>query len=221
MTSRAWKQEVFKGDDEYTLFDLLPQTDGGSNLFNRANIGFFMAHGAYGTSPDFSYPSGGSEQTYFGIYETNYSLGTWFGLTQFNFGGSSTNGLRWMAILACNSLPEDNWGSMWVHESLPINDDLHLLLGCATYAYATSDLGDHWARHLLGSFGTFQKTVQEAWYNAGIDAYKGASTNVITNTVLFSISGWPDNLEDKITDEVPGGTGNPSDIVYREQQVFP
>lgn len=160
---RGWRQGFLKGDDEFSIEDIHGEHVGGNNLLNSVNLGLILAHGAYGTSTDHTPAAGGlsgSLQTYFGVYQTNTSEGTWVRLSDLNLGGSSTNGLRWLGILACSSLPFDQWLSMWQQLVLPINDDMHLLLGGATTIYFVPDFGEKLARQMLGlGMFTTQKTV--------------------------------------------------------------
>jgi hypothetical protein len=150
----------------------------------------------------------------------------WFGANNFvkladcSFGSSGTNGLRWMALLGCNMLRDDNYQSMYNHLKLPINNNLHLLLGCSTFAGATPDIGKLWAKKmtrnaLLGG----PQTIENAWYEAGRDAYDGA-TNIV-GTWSFRVAGWPNCFGDTLKEYSEPDSGNPANITYHDGQVFP
>lgn len=40
-------------------------------------------------------------------------------------------------------------------------------------------------------------------------------------TVLFSVSGWPNNFADTVTDYETPQSGDPENLIYVEQQVYP
>lgn len=89
-----------------------------------------------------------------------------------NLGGAGTNGLKWMAILACNSLYQPNWNSM--NRNKPYNSNLHLLLGAATDSYENRNLLLYWAKYMnFGKVPNSPMTIRAAWYQAAQDAYRG------------------------------------------------
>jgi hypothetical protein len=137
-------------------------------------------------------------------------------MSEFDFGSSATNVLRWMAILACNALRNQNYQSMLNQGVLPINQNLHLLCSTRTYSSAAPDVGKYWARRM--TFGTAllgPQTVKRSWFLGGSEGYK--NTIGITNTVIFRVAAWEDCIEDKLLQySSPGG-----DITYVDQQVYP
>ena len=91
-------------------------------------LGLLMLHGTYGTAMDCTTQPHACEQMYFPIQSGNFA--SYMRMSEMNFGGSSpTNGLKWMAILACNSLYHTAWNSMQSQQVKPYNGNLHLLLG--------------------------------------------------------------------------------------------
>jgi hypothetical protein len=48
----------------------------------------------------------------------------YIGETQMNFGNSDPNGLKWMAIFACNSMKQSDWSSQLAAGLMPYNSDL-------------------------------------------------------------------------------------------------
>jgi len=190
MTKGGWK-ESFRKDDQDLLAIELKRNDlgiGGSNLFNSVNIGLFMSHGCFGTAYDVSPAAAFTLQTYFGVGGSN-PPNSWIRLSEFQFGGN----LRWMAILACNALRPDNYDDMDWSLVLPISEDLHLLLSGSTVLCNQPDIGNLWAKKMLGS-----KTVAEAWFEAGTKAYQNQPPGSITNVIRFRVAGWPSCFGDRL-----------------------
>jgi hypothetical protein len=133
-----------------------------------------------------------------------------------SLGSSGPNGLRWMAILACNTLRDQNYQSMLNRGVLPINQNLHLLCSTSTYASAAPDVGKYFARRMIfGTFGLGPQTVKRSWFLGGSEGYK--YTFGITNTTVFRVAGWEDCFDDKLAEySSPGGS-----IIYQDQQVWP
>lgn len=96
-------------------------------------------------------------------------------MSQMNFGGAGTNGLKWMAINACFSLYHTDWSSMQSQHIYPYNSNLHMLLGADTLIYTDNDILADWAQNMLGDPTTFPptapETIQHAWYDAGIQDF--------------------------------------------------
>lgn len=133
-TDLGWKME-FQNNDDWLSLNSMKRSDlgiGGGQVFTTATIGLFMSHGSYGAEPDFFPGSSGSKQIYFP--SSNPSDGTsaaaWLRLCQFGFGGN----LKWMAILACNSICDPNYQDMVNKGAIPLKDT-HLLCGTATIAW--------------------------------------------------------------------------------------
>jgi hypothetical protein len=185
---------------------------GGSNLFNQVNLGMLVAHGSYGTSLDFSASTGGgSLQTYLGVDGTNNAADPWIRLSDFWFDGN----LRWMGIMACNTLRDANYNSMLNKNALPISDNFHLLCGASTIIHFSEYLGEAWAKGLKA-----KQPVGTAWFNAGTETYKRAKAGSITNTVIYRVSGWTSCFADRVVawnDPDPGI----DTIDERTQQVYP
>jgi hypothetical protein len=226
MTSKAWKMRFHKSDNNLSKNELI-RNDligySGSNLFNQVNLGLFMSHGNFGSTLDFSAAAGQSKQTYFPAGGNN-PANTWIRLSDFRFGDN----LRWMAILACNSLQEDAYQTMFNKMVLPIgdqnqvwNNQLHLLLGCRTYAAVSAQMGERWAKKMNGGAFSSPQTVMDAWFNTGIDTYKGQpATGIYTNTLYFKVVGWDTTFSDRLlsyTDPDP----TIDTLEDRNQQVYP
>ncbi|MCI0748023.1 MAG: DUF6345 domain-containing protein [Verrucomicrobia subdivision 3 bacterium] len=195
MSSGGWKLGFHKAnnnlqDYELKRFDL---GFGGSNLFNRVNLGLFMSHGNYGSTVDFTAATSQSKQTYFAAGGTN-PPNSWIRLSEFRFGDN----LRWMALLTCNNLEDDAYQSMYNKLVLPIGDQnqpwanhLHLLLGCSTYSAVTKNFGELWAKKMRGGAFTVTQTIADAWFNTGRDVYRGQPrTGIFTNDLFFRVVGW-------------------------------
>ena len=136
MQTRGFKLEWGRADDNVTAANLLGSEYGGSNQFNRANIGLLVGHGVFGTTPDFTTSGSGPLETYFPIYKTGVNSYDWVRFTQFQFGGSGSS-LRWMEILSCNNMFGDNYDDIYNKELLPIGDNLHLLLGSSSHSLSS------------------------------------------------------------------------------------
>jgi hypothetical protein len=216
MRGGGWKRGFVKANDAVRAQELRKQSMGGSNIFNGVNIGLFMSHGNFGTELDYTAEASQTLQTYFPIWTSTNNAFDWLRMSAFDFGSSATNGLRWMAILACNALRDQNYQSMNNRGVLPINQNLHLLCSTKTYAPSAPDIGRYWARRM--TFGTYSlgpQTVRRSWFLGGSEGYK--NTVGITNTVHFRVAGWEECLEDKLLDySSPGG-----DLLVRDQQVYP
>lgn len=226
MSSGGWKLGFHKADNNLQDYEL-KRSDlsfGGSNLFNRVNLGLFMSHGNYGSTVDFSTGTGQSKQTYFAVGGTN-PPNSWIRLSEFRFGDN----LRWMALLTCNNLEDDAYQSMYNKQVLPIGDQnqpwanqLHLLLGCETYSAVTRSFGEVWAKKMKGGFFSAAETIMDAWFNTGRDAYRNQpATGIFTNALIFRVVGWDTpTFGDKLTQyTVP----DPSiDLLeHRDRQIYP
>lgn len=142
--------------------DLRRASLGGNEIFGNVNIGLFIDHGSYGTSQDVHSDANFSLQTYLMSDNPSDASAPWLRLSEFGMGGN----LRWMAILACNTLRDQNYNSMLSQGALPIKNNLHLLCAASTFS-ACGDVGGLWANNMTKSsflgFGG-PETVQQAWY---------------------------------------------------------
>ena len=103
---------------------------GSGTFFNNADLGLLLVHGTYGTSFDTT-PGHQVKQMYFPI--ASGGSAQYLRMSEMSLGGSSpTNGLKWMAFMACTSLYQQNWNSMKSQGVKPYNSNLHMILGCAT-----------------------------------------------------------------------------------------
>ncbi len=179
----GWNNALLKADGQLSINDLI----GIGSPFNNVNLGVLMFHGVYGTTID--YNGQPAKQLYYPI--TSGSSAQYLRLEQMNLGGSGTNGLKWMAILACNSLFHTDWLSMMSAGGYPYNNNLHLLLGVETTNYTSDTILSKWAQYMnygtstsLGSYNPL--TIRNAWYQAARDAYSGGS---YANTIKFVVAG--------------------------------
>ncbi len=163
----AWggmKTTLQKADDNLGITDL----QGPGTPFNGVSIGVLLLHGTYGTSID--YAANGCEQMYFPI--ASGGTATYLRLSDMNFGGSGSNGLKWMAIMACYSLKHDNWANMQNKGVRPYNANLHLLLGCDTTEYVSDYMLGWWGKYIAWGAATNRPMeVRAAWCQAARDAY--------------------------------------------------
>ena len=221
MAGGGWEQKFMKSDTNLFASDLI-RNDligySGNNLFNQVNLGLFMDHGNFGTTLDFTAAASQTKQTYFPAGGNN-PADTWIRLSDFRFGQS----LKWMAILACNSLQQNAYQSMKNAGVLPIGDTnlgftnhLHMLLGCKTYSAGTFGFGASFAKRLKAG-----NVVQDAWSNTGKEQYKGQPpVGIYTNTLVFKIVSWDTTLLDTLrTNTTPNASGDTLGSV--DVQVYP
>ena len=75
---------------------------GGSSIFNNVNVGLLIGHGVCSADSsgghDFTISASGPFQSYFPVLEGGSGY-NWVRLSEFDFGSSGVNGLRWMSIL--------------------------------------------------------------------------------------------------------------------------
>ncbi|MGH7954060.1 MAG: DUF6345 domain-containing protein, partial [Limisphaerales bacterium] len=218
MQKGSWTLNDFKRDDELHLSDL----KGSGTFFNNADIGLLILHGDYGTSYDYT-----TGHPLYGIYFpiASGASAQYLRMTDMQLGGSSpTNGLKWMAILACDSLYQKNWNSMISQNAKPYNSNLHMILGTETLASADPLIGQYWADYMLGDPSTNRPPmkIRDAWYQAAIQAYKVgvAKGFVYPNPTIFAVEADPNCTEDYLqtkTNSVPsGGTW-----IYSSATVYP
>ena len=208
----GWKCTINNADSQFSLSSMA----GSGSPFNQVNLGAMLTHGEYGTTAD--YMAGLCKQMYYPIT----SAGQYLRLSQMKLGGSTTtNGLKWFLIFACDSLYQPNWNSMQSHGQYPYNGDLHLLLGTDSTSYTSFNLMERWAQYMnigvKGGFLSFNPlTVQNAWYQAGSDAYFGQ--NFTNATITFAVAGNSACFGDYIQpgyNSPPGGSWTyTSQIVY-------
>ena len=207
MARGAWQPGFNKKNNQLQASDLKKASLGGANIFNGSDIslGLLSLHGAYGTSPDYNQASGanGATQIYFSV-DGRPGASSYVRMSEMDFGSPGTNGLKWMALMACNSLRQQNWNSIrntggWK----PFNNNLHLLLG----ANSIVDNGNErmWAKYMLGLDGQTQQTIMEAWSLSGhFCAHR---------PVTFAVAGYDDCKQDMLT-----GTNNVTpqgDVFYQ------
>jgi hypothetical protein len=100
-----------------------------------------------------------------------------------DFGSAGTNGLGWMTILACEMLQIDALNSMLNNGRTPVNENLHLLMGSASVAYANPSIGTLYASNLLANV-----EIPQAWFNMARATYHQAHKG-ITNGIVFRVMG--------------------------------
>ncbi|MGA9450975.1 MAG: DUF6345 domain-containing protein, partial [Verrucomicrobiia bacterium] len=226
--SETWAGNVFEAADigngfantmqnsrwKGSINPTITASDVTGGFFNQANVGLLVVHGSYGKTAE----DDGVIHSYLRFYKNGSA--SYARLDDCSFGGSGTNGLKWMGILGCGVLNNSPYNSMYNYGRLPINNDLHLLLAASTAATAAPTLGTLWAGYMLGTHGTNGvQTVEQAWFEAGHEAYKTETNQIV---ITFRVAGWPDAFNDYVTDtDTSPGTGDSLDITHSDQQVFP
>ena len=183
-------------------------------FFNQANIGLLAVHGSYGTTME----SDGVKHSYLRFYRNGSA--SYIRLDDCSFGGSGTNGLKWMAILACGTLNDSPYSSLYNYGRLPINNDLHLLCSAKTVVTFAPKIGEFWAEKMLGIGSTNgPEHVAQSWFDAGSTAYLDETNHPLT--MVFRVAYWPDAINDYITDIASSpGTGNTYDIQKQDATVY-
>jgi len=190
-------------------------------VFNQANVGMLCVHGSYGNTAE----TDGIKHSYLRFFDQNTFQKDYCRLDDCSFVSPGTNGLKFMTLLVCNALNDIDYNNMYNYGRLPINGDLHLLLGCSTVASAAPSLGGIFALRLIGD-GTTNNTremVWQAFFDAGQYAYNLPYPNAETNHIVISFraSGWPDAFSEYVTDVANSpGTSNPLDITKIDRVVF-
>jgi hypothetical protein len=215
MSKHSWKVSYVRSDSLLHAQDMRrsDQGYGGSELFTTAEIGLFLDHGNYGTDPDYSPGSSGSKQTYFRCSSDSGDNG-WLRMCQIGFGGD----LKWMGILACNSL--NTFSSMSSAGAIPLKTT-HMVCGTTTISAVGEDFGALWAKKMFGGFFTPAEEIKNAWYDAGHDQYHYATN--LTGTIVFRVACYPECLHDKIKDNTaPSNPSSaPGNLIDDDQQVYP
>lgn len=196
----GWKNTIDKIDDQLNISNLR----GSGSPFNNVNLGIFIGHGCYGTSID--YAANGCKQMYYPI--TSGGSAQYLRLSEMNLGGSGTNGLKWFALKACDSLHQANWGNMQSLGVKPYNGNLHLLLGTTSTSYADPNIEAFWAKYMNHGPSTNYSplTIRAAWYQAARDAYTkaGLPSGAV---VKFAVAGDSACMNDSLQNYyAPGGS---------------
>jgi len=178
----GWQSGLTEANTQLKAADL----QGSGSPFNQFPLGLLSLHGTYATSID--YNANQSKPIYFPI-DGRPGASSWVSMAQMKFGASGTNGLKWMVILACNSLRQDNWYSMQNAGITPFNGNLHLLLG----ANSTCDNGNLviFAKKMLGLDGRQRESIYDAWNES--------TPFCATRPVQFAIAGFNDCKQDMLT----------------------
>ncbi len=188
----------------------------GGEIFTQGTIGLFMAHGNFGSDPDYSKGANGGLQTYFPSCNPNDGSNPWIRLCQLGFGGN----LKWMAILACNSLCDPNWQDMKKNGGIPLKTT-HLLCGAASITYMAENVGAYWANNMLSKKSP--QTIANAWFNAAKTQYHEPLTTPIPGTVIFRVTGYPECMSDTVESNTPptNPKSNPTNLAKQDSQVYP
>ena len=212
MKRNGWYMEFQWGDTNLPV-NSIRRNDlgyGGAAVFTQAALGIFLGHGSFGTDPDYSPGSSGSYQTYFRSDADGGDNG-WLRMCQFGFGGN----LKWMGILACNSL--SNYLSMSSVGAIPL-DTTHLVCGASTIAALGEDIGAFWAKKMLGRNG---ESIANAWFDAARTEYSNAIG--MTGPYVFCVAGYPECMGDTIKNNTAPSNPSPAprNLTRVESQVYP
>jgi hypothetical protein len=215
MKKLGWKLAYERHDDALSVASMR-RADlgiGGGEIFTEATLGLFIAHGTYETDPDYASGASGSKLTVWPSANANDASSPWLRMCQFGFGGN----LKWMAILACNSLCDPNFQDMVNHGAIPLKET-HLVCGAATYSAVGENIGSYWAENMIKK----NQTIVEAWFNAGRQEYTG-QTNMTANPTIFRVAGYPECFSDKVKINTAPSSPSPApgNLDKRDGQVWP
>ncbi|HEY3761057.1 MAG TPA: DUF6345 domain-containing protein [Verrucomicrobiae bacterium] len=189
MKKAGWKAAFIKRDSQWGDSDVKKPSLGGNSIFNTCNFGVLMTHGSYGNSGTTGQEDNNVNYTYCWLGGNDYVR-----LSDMDFGSAGTNGLRWMTIFACNILRPENYNSMNNAGLIPVNENLHLLLGFSSTGYASVHLGRDYANYMVNT----NQTIVNSLADAIADSYTENQTG-ITNIVTIGISGWNSCLQDTVS----------------------
>jgi hypothetical protein len=216
MKKYGWKQTYNLSDTNLPVSDLRRSDSGvgGADIMAGVNIGLFISHGCFGTSPDGSPGSSMRKLTYFPSGNSSDSSNPWLRMSQIGFGGQ----LKWAAIMACNSLCDPDWFDMVQGGAIPLKDT-HLLCGATTVFWQAEYMGNYWAKNMLKK----KQKITESWFNCAKEQYKNVQPGVITNDIYFRVTGYPECLDDYVyTNTVPSNpSSNPGNLDKVDAQVYP
>jgi hypothetical protein len=119
MGNNGFSQRFELGDAQVTQNLLQRTSEGGLSIFNAVNFGFLITHGDAGSTAE----DDGVKYSYLWIENPTGSSASYLRLSDFDFGGSGSAGLRWMAIQACSPLNQTDWNSMNNHSKYPVNSN--------------------------------------------------------------------------------------------------
>jgi hypothetical protein len=208
MQKGGWSQKLHKVDNQLQIADLT----GASNVFNGVNLGLLMLHGTYGTTPDYNGNANGTLGIYFPFMNNGSPQFVRFSAMT-SFGGTGTNGLKWIAVNACSSLRQSQWTTMVNNNIAPLNNNLHMILGSATITYSNTKLPQFWAEDMLGSGSVGPLDIRTAWYQAGTDSFGAAKP---PQAITFAAAGFNSCRTETLnsTNTPSGGMFYDSSTVY-------
>ena len=151
MVNSGYTNKFCKGSGQWTANDL----KGSSALINTVNLGVLNTHASYGETVE---AAGQPLHTYIWLAD-----GTYIRLNDMRLGAPGPNGLRWMTLVTCNTLRDQNIQTYlnqgWM--DLIISANLHLLLGSETTISVNDDTMKYYAQNLKNG-----ETLVNAWYHA-------------------------------------------------------
>lgn len=222
MGEAGYRLKFLKRNFDLVASDLRKPSKGGSSIFNNVNVGLLIGHGTCSADSsqgrDYTISASGPYQTYYPVWEGGSGY-NWVRLSEFDFGSSGENGLRWMSILTCNNLINHVYEDCYSKEVMPVNDDLHLLCGAKTSVFIVSNFGLKYSAALTGSGGVTRKTIVESWFYAGAQS-QGVQPGGPHVTVEFRVVGWPNCFSDDLVNYQAPNSGNPADITFQDSTVF-
>jgi len=212
MEKAGYRLQFNKSGGNLQLNDIRSTSLGGSSLFGTVNLGLFVDHGNYGTSMEYHADSANTMQTYFASDNPADAASPWIRLSEFGFDGGN---LRWMAILACDSLRTS--ASIIGQNKYPLKSENHLLCGLSTYGSVHCELGELWAQGMVGKYAwSSPKKIKDAWFDAGTTLCSW--TTNLTETMVYRVTGWQNCMDDTLSSYPTNTTGS---VITQDKQVSP
>jgi hypothetical protein len=202
----------YRGDDNLTTTDLIPQTLGGSGALDNVDLGLFVGHSGQSVQNvgTLSLP-----EVFIPIYNKSSDSMSYAIEENMMFGGPV---LKWLAFYSCNMFRDSGYrtgGSYFNLKlnpsgyGLPITTDLHIVQGYATEVSVDPLMGAVWLRAL-----TKQTADSTAWTVLG--AWKRVcrktqpqNESAANENVCRSVY-WPECAGDYITGYGPSTTPDPN-----------
>jgi len=178
----GYKQKFNLADEQWSPNDIKSLAKGGNSIFKDCNFGFLSTHGCYGTYPEID----GIYYTYLALFD-DVNHGSYLKLSDMAFGSATA---KWMTIFSCNMLNGNAVTSMANNSLLPMNGNLHLLLGFNSYSYTEPYLGFNYASNLVTKV-----TIHDSFINACRESYSSAYQNtnniaIMTYPVVCRVMGY-------------------------------
>ncbi len=176
-----FKPQFILADGYWSANDIKSFALGGNSIFSACNFGLLSTHGCYGTYPEID----GIYYTYLALYDMTNGA-AYVRLSDMTFGSFPPNGMKWMTIDSCSMLNASSVTSMANNSKLPMNGNLHLLLGFNSLSYSSPWWGLLYSSNLVMGVNIPDAFVASctAAYKRAYQANAAGMTNAITCRIM-------------------------------------